>query len=576
MRKLARFIKPYWMATLLAPLLMALEVAMDLLQPQFMASMIDEGVMTGDLGHIQRVGLWMAVTTLIGLVGGVGCTVYASIASQRFGADVRDELFERIQAFSFRRLETFTTGSLVTRLTNDVTQVQMFVQMMLRILVRAPLLTIGSFVMAFAINARLALLLVVVTPLLFGVVYAVIRKGFPLFSLVQAKLDGMNTVLQENLGGIRVVKAFVRGDYERERFEGANADYMGVALRANLVMATMTPVMFLLLNASIVAALWFGGGMIGSGSLAVGELVAFMNYVTQVLFSLLTVSMMMMNVSRAKASADRIVEVLEADPGIRNAADADTRGIAAGRIEFEGVSFAYEGGKRVLRELSFAIEPGQTVAILGATGAGKSTLVGLVPRLYEATEGVVRIDGVDVRRIDLDALRGRIGFVLQQAMLFSGSIRDNIAFGRPDATMEEIEAAARAAQAHEFIERLPDGYDTMLGQRGVNLSGGQKQRISIARALLIDPPILILDDSTSAVDLGTESKIQQALKTRLAKSTVLMIAQRIATVLEADRILVLEDGRIVASGTHAELMRGSAAYREIYASQLREEDVAHA
>ncbi|WP_284646414.1 ABC transporter ATP-binding protein [Paenibacillus silviterrae] len=576
MRKLIKYVRPYWLATLLAPLLMMLEVAMDLMQPQFMASIIDEGVKTGNLGHIQQVGLWMVVTTLVGLIGGVGCTVFSSIASQRFGADVRGDLFERIQSFSFRKLEQFSTGSLITRLTNDITQVQNFVQMMLRVLVRAPLLTVGSFIMAFMINSRLALILLIVTPLLFAVLYVVIRKGFPLFSKVQARLDALNTVLQENLAGIRVVKAFVRADYEKERFGRANTDFMEMSLKANLVMATLSPVMFLLLNATIVAALWFGGNLIWSNSLQVGELVAFINYVTQVLFSLLMVAMMMMNVSRAKASADRIQEVLETDPGIGNPESPDTTGISTGHISFDKVSFAYDGNETVLKELSFDVEPGQTVAILGATGAGKTSLVHLIPRLYEATSGTVRIDGKDVRSLDLTGLRSRIGMVLQQAILFSGTIKDNIAFGKPDASMEDIVAAAKAAQAHEFITRLPDGYDTLLGQRGVNLSGGQKQRISIARALLIEPAILILDDSTSAVDLGTESKIQKALKERMSRSTCLMIAQRITSVQEADRILVLEEGRIAASGTHKELMRSSALYREIYESQLGEEDAAHA
>jgi ATP-binding cassette, subfamily B, multidrug efflux pump len=576
MRKLIKYVRPYWLATLLAPLLMMLEVAMDLMQPRFMASIIDEGVKTGNLGHIQQVGLWMVVTTLVGLIGGVGCTVFSSIASQRFGADVRGDLFERIQSFSFRKLEQFSTGSLITRLTNDITQVQNFVQMMLRVLVRAPLLTVGSFIMAFMINSRLALILLIVTPLLFAVLYVVIRKGFPLFSKVQARLDALNTVLQENLAGIRVVKAFVRADYEKERFGRANTDFMEMSLKANLVMATLSPVMFLLLNATIVAALWFGGNLIWSNSLQVGELVAFINYVTQVLFSLLMVAMMMMNVSRAKASADRIQEVLGTDPGIGNPESPDTTGISTGHISFDKVSFAYEGNETVLKELSFDVEPGQTVAILGATGAGKTSLVHLIPRLYEATSGTVRIDGKDVRSLDLTGLRSRIGMVLQQAILFSGTIKDNIAFGKPDASMEDIVAAAKAAQAHDFITKLPDGYDTLLGQRGVNLSGGQKQRISIARALLIEPAILILDDSTSAVDLGTESKIQKALKERMSRSTCLMIAQRITSVQEADRILVLEEGRIAASGTHKELMRSSALYREIYESQLGEEDAAHA
>lgn len=573
---IAKYIRPYWKAALLAPLLMMVEVYTDLLQPQLMASIVDHGVLTGDIAHIQKTGALMLGVALIGLAGGVGCTVFSSIASQQFGADVRSDLFMKVQASSFRNLERFTTGSLITRLTNDVTQVQMFVQMLLRILVRAPLLTIGSLIMAFTISVKLALILVIVTPVLFGVLFAVIRRGFPLFSQVQQKLDRLNNVLQENLSGIRVVKAFVRADYENKRFRAANDDFMHIAVKANLVMATMMPVMFLLLNASIVAALWFGGKLYWSGSLQVGELVAFTNYVTQMLFSMMMVGMMMMNVSRAKASVGRIQEVLGSQSEIRDKDGAKPHTIRAGRIAFEDVSFAYDPDEPVLQHISFTAEPGQTVAILGATGSGKSSLVSLIPRLYDVAAGRVLIDGIDVRDFPQRHLRSQIGMVLQQAVLFSGTIRDNIAFGRPDASQEEIEAAARAAQAHDFIAALADGYDTVLGQRGVNLSGGQKQRISIARALLIKPRILILDDSTSAVDLGTESRIQAALKELMQGSTCLIIAQRISSVLEADQIIVLDEGRVAAVGTHRELLATSEVYQEIYRSQLKEEDAASA
>ncbi|WP_019535756.1 ABC transporter ATP-binding protein [Paenibacillus ginsengihumi] len=573
---IAKYIRPYWKAALLAPLLMMVEVYTDLLQPQLMASIVDHGVLTGDIAHIQKTGALMLGVALIGLAGGVGCTVFSSIASQQFGADVRSDLFMKVQASSFRNLERFTTGSLITRLTNDVTQVQMFVQMLLRILVRAPLLTVGSLIMAFTISVKLALILVIVTPVLFGVLFAVIRRGFPLFSQVQQKLDRLNNVLQENLSGIRVVKAFVRADYENKRFRAANDDFMHIAVKANLVMATMMPVMFLLLNASIVAALWFGGKLYWGGSLQVGELVAFTNYVTQMLFSMMMVGMMMMNVSRAKASVGRIQEVLGSQSEIRDKDGAKPHTIRAGRIAFEDVSFAYDPDEPVLQHISFTAEPGQTVAILGATGSGKSSLVSLIPRLYDVAAGRVLIDGIDVRDFPQRHLRSQIGMVLQQAVLFSGTIRDNIAFGRPDASQEEIEAAARAAQAHDFIAALADGYDTVLGQRGVNLSGGQKQRISIARALLIKPRILILDDSTSAVDLGTESRIQAALKELMQGSTCLIIAQRISSVLEADQIIVLDEGRVAAVGTHRELLATSEVYQEIYRSQLKEEDAASA
>ncbi|WP_438447275.1 ABC transporter ATP-binding protein [Gorillibacterium sp. sgz5001074] len=578
MWKLAKYLKPYWVAALLAPLLMILEVYMDLLQPKLMAVIVDEGVLGGDFSRMREAGLLMLGTSLLGLLGGVGCAVYANIAALKFGSDVRDTLFRKVQSFSFRNLEQLDPGSLIVRLTNDVTQVQQFVQMMLRVMVRAPFLAVGSLIMAFAIHVKLALILVVVTPILALVVYVVIRTGFPMFAKVQAKLDRLNTVLRENLAGIRVVKAFVRSDFEKKRFGSANGEFMDTAVKANVVMATMSPAMFLLLNGTIVAVLWFGGNQVWGGTLAVGDLVAFINYVTQLLSSMMMVGMMMMQVSRSKASSDRINEVLTTEPDIRNGdgTDAGRCTVCNGAIEFDGVSFSYGGEDDALHDISFRVEPGQTVALLGSTGAGKSTLVNLIPRLYEATEGSVRIDGRDVREYELGDLRSRIGMVLQESILFTGTIRDNIRFGRPDATQEEVETAAKAAQAHDFIMAMPDGYDTQLGQRGVNLSGGQKQRISIARALLIRPAVLIFDDSTSAVDLGTESRIQKALREQLERCTSLIIAQRISSVMDADRILVLEDGRIAASGTHRELMQTSEVYRDICRSQNREEDVAHA
>lgn len=577
MWKLLRYVKPYWKSALLAPLLMLIEVYMDLLQPKLMASIVNDGVMAGNLLHIQKTGALMLGAAFVGLLGGMGCTIYSSIASQHFGADLREDLFLKVQSFSFRNLDRFKAGSLVTRLTNDVVQLQNLVQMALRILVRAPFLALGSLAMALTISWRLGVILAVVIPLLFAALFVVIRKGFPLFSLVQKKLDSVNTVLQENLAGIRVVKAFVRSGYERKRFGKTNDEYMETAVQASRVAALIMPIMMLLMNMSIVAVLWYGGAQVWDGSLQVGDLIAFINYVTQVLFSLLMVGMMLMNVSRAKASADRINEVLQTEPEIADRDNPDRSAVTSGKVAFEHVSFAYGSGEDewVLKDISFTAEPGQTVAILGATGSGKSSLVSLIPRLYDVTQGSVKIDGTDVRDIELKHLRSRIGMVLQESILFTGTIRDNIRFGKPDATQEEVEAAAKAAQAHDFIMKLPEGYDTLLGQRGVNLSGGQKQRISIARALLIRPQILILDDSTSAVDLGTESRIQKALKELMKQSTSFLIAQRISSVLEADKILVLEDGQIAAAGTHRELMAASPVYQDIYRSQLGKEEAVH-
>ncbi len=577
MWKLKRYLKPYWKAALLAPLLMLLEVYMDLLQPMLMASIINDGVAQGDLVLIQKTGALMVVVALIGLAGGVGCTIFSSTASLHFGADLRKDLFQKVQTFTFRNLDQLQTGSLITRLTNDVVQLQMLVQMTLRILVRAPFLALGSLIMALTISLRLGLILAVTIPILFVFLYFLIRYAFPLFSKVQKKLDAVNTVLQENLSGIRVVKAFVRSDYENSRFGRANEAYTDIAVKASRMVALNMPVMQLILNGSIVAVLWFGGLQAWSGSIRVGDLIAFINYVTQVLFSLMMVSMILMNLSRAKVSAERINEVLHTEPEIADSADAGENTIQSGRVEFDRVSFAYDSARKeyALKDVRFTAEPGQTIAILGATGSGKSTLVNLIPRLYDVTEGRVLIDGTDVRHIRLDHLRGSIGMVLQESILFTGTIRDNIRFGKPDATQEEVEAAAKAAQAHDFIVRLPEGYDTLLGQRGVNLSGGQKQRISIARALLVRPVIMILDDSTSAVDLGTESRIQTALKQLLKNSTSFIIAQRISSVMEADKILVLDEGRIVGEGTHRELIENCAVYQDIYRSQLGKEEVVH-
>ncbi|WP_046214102.1 ABC transporter ATP-binding protein [Paenibacillus wulumuqiensis] len=576
MWQLRRLLKPYWRWCILAPLLMVLEVSMDLLQPTLMASIVDEGLMKNDLTHIISTGLMMLGVALIGLLGGVGCTIFSSMASQNFGNDLRITLFEHIQTFSNRNLDQLQTGSLITRLTNDVVQLQNFVQLVLRT-IRSPLLLIGSLIMAIRISPALTLILLVSVPVLFVILYVLIRLSFPLFTKMQNRLDSVNTVLQENLSGIRVIKAFVRAGYEQQRFDRANREYTDTAIRAVRLLALNMPLMMLILNVSIVAVLWFGGMQSWKGALPVGELIAFINYVTQLLMSMLMLSSRLTMVSRAKVSADRINQVLDTRSEITDEA-ADTRGtIRNGQIEFHDVSFAYDQGEvnPVLEDIHFTARPGETVAILGATGAGKSTLVNLIPRLYEVTSGRITIDGTDIRSIPMDQLRSRIGLVMQQSILFSGTIRDNIRYGRPDATEEEVERAARMAEAHDFIASLPDGYDTLLGQRGINLSGGQKQRLSIARALLIQPKILIMDDSTSALDAVTESRIRQLLKQQLRGSTNILIAQRVSSIIDADHIVILDNGRIAAQGTHAELMHSSGIYRDIRQSQLGEEEVSY-
>jgi len=576
MRKLMKYLKPYWKATILAPLFMVLEVSMDLLQPKLMAEIVNNGVFDNDLEFILKTGGLMILVALFGLFGGVGCTVFASKASVNFAADVRKDVFDKVQTFSFKNLDQFEGGSLITRLTNDIVQLQMFVLMALRS-IRSPLLTIGSVIMVFTISVKLAIIFVLTIPILFVVLYLLIRYAFPLYSIVQQKLDKVNSVLQENLMGIRVVKAFVRNDYENTRFSRTNTDYTDMAVRATRLVSLNMPVMMIILNVSLVIILWFGAGETWNGSLQIGDLIAFINYVTQVLSAIMMIGMIMMNISRAKVSTDRVREVLDTHSDLIDHKGAESHVITSGEVMFEHVSFGYsdQSEETVLKDITFLAGAGQTVAVLGATGSGKSTLVSLIPRLYDVTAGRVLIDGKDIRHMSLEHLRTQMGVVLQQTILFSGTIRDNIRYGKPNATQEDVEKAANAACAHEFIMNMPDGYDTILGQRGVNLSGGQKQRISIARALLIRPSILILDDSTSAVDLGTESRIQKAIKELMEESTSFLIAQRISSVLEADKILVLDDGKIVAEGTHQELMRQSEVYQEIYRSQLGKEEVVY-
>ncbi|MGI5838670.1 MAG: ABC transporter ATP-binding protein [bacterium] len=573
MLKLFAYLKPYWKAAILAPLFMFVQVFADLMQPTLLAAVIDKGIPAGNVHFIMRTGLQMVGIAVIGMLGGFGGVAAASYAGMHFGAAVRQKLFGKVQEFSFADLDKFTTASLITRLTNDVLQVQMMVFMLLRMLVRAPLLGIGGTIMAVSINGRLASILLLVIPLILLVLTLVIRKGFPLFAAVQEKVDKVNSVLQENLTGIRVVKAFGRTPKENERFRTASKELRDTNVRAMRIMSLSMPLMMLLTNLSIVAIVWFGGSQVQQGEMEVGQIIAFITYMTQILFALRMVSFIFTMISRSKASADRINAVLETEAGVRDAPKAVDKIIKEGRVKFENVSFRYAGagGAPVLNQITFTAEPGEKVAILGATGAGKSTLVHLIPRLYDPTEGSIRIDGTDIREIRLASLRRQIGVVPQESILFTGSIRDNLLWGKEDATEEEITGAAKAAQVHDFIIRLPDGYSTEIGQKGVNLSGGQKQRLAIARALLKKPAILILDDSTSAVDLGTEARLQKALRELRHGTTCFIIAQRISSVRDADKIIVLEDGRVAASGTHGELLKNSAIYRDIYQSQVREE-----
>jgi ATP-binding cassette, subfamily B, multidrug efflux pump len=574
-KRLLGYLKPYWVSALLAPLLMVLEVSTDLLQPRFLQSIVDVGVAKHNQAFVLHTGLTMILVALVGVIGGAGCTVYSTIAALNFSTDVRSNLFKKIQQLSFGNLDRLGTGGLITRLTNDIDQVQEAVMMSLRILVRAPLLTVGSLILAVITSPKLSLLLLIIGPVLILLLVIINRKAYPLFTSVQERLDRVNAVVQENLAGVRVVKAFARSSHECERFESANEGLCVGTVRASSLMAVILPMLILLVDLGIVGILWFGGVSVHLGRLELGQLLAFINYLMLMLGSLMMASMMLIRVSRANASAVRIAEVLDTQPDVLDAETAAASPDLKGRVVFERVGFSYDSksGTPVLREISFSAEPGQTVAILGATGAGKSTLVNLIPRLYEVTDGRITVDGIDIRELTQDTLRRQIAVVMQDTILFSGTIRDNLRYARQDATDAEIEEAARIAQAHEFIMGFSDGYDTVLGQRGVNLSGGQKQRISIARALVARSPVLILDDCTSAVDIATERKILSALDSWSHRCTRFIIAQRIRSVVDADKVLVVEDGRLAAEGTHEELLRTSEVYQGIVQSQGNAQEV---
>ncbi|MCI8361438.1 MAG: ABC transporter ATP-binding protein [Clostridiales bacterium] len=555
---------------------MAGEVVFDLLQPRLMSSIVDDGVLNGNMRLILTTGLLMLLFTLIGGLCGVGGAAFGTVAAQNFGNDLRRDLFSRVMGLSLSQTDAFTTGSLVTRLTNDVTAVQDLVSMALRMFVRAPLSFAGGVVMALALNVNFGLVLAVALPVQLLVVGLLLSKASPLFGLVQKKLDKVNAVVQENVAGARMVKAYVREDYEEARFQKANDDLMQTSLRVQKLMAILNPILMIVMNFSVVAIILIGGFQVEAKAMQVGQVMAAVTYVTQILMSIMMVSMMFQSISRARASAARIREVLDTLPAIAGGEDGSVPA-EKGRIVFQGVSFHYgASGRPVLEGIDLDVRPGETLAILGATGAGKTTLCNLIPRFYDPTQGEILVDGRPVRDYPLDTLRSKIAFVLQKSELFSGTIADNIRWGNPDASDQQVEAAARVAQADEFIRGFKDGYQTVIGEKGASLSGGQKQRLSIARAVLRRPEILLFDDSTSALDLGTESRLREALAREMKGTTVVMVAQRVASVIHADRIIVLENGRIAASGRHEELLQTSSIYRDIYQSQVGKEAAVHA
>ena len=566
-----KYLKPYKNLAILAPIMMLLEVAAELSMPKIMTYLIEKGVGTGDISLISKTGFLMLIISIIGIIGGVGCLICAAKASQNTGTDLRKAAFEKIQEFSFHNIDTFSTPSLITRLTNDITQIQLVIMMCLRMMVRSPLLCIGSIIMAFSINAKIAFMFIAVVILLTTAVIVILKNALPKFKMVQEKLDKVNTVMRECLAGIRVVKAFVRNEYETEKFNEVNVDYKNTTISAFKIMMMMMPIMMILVNGTIIAILWFGGLQAYDGTMAVEEIMACITYLMQMMMATMMMAMNFMFISRAKISADRIKEILDTIVDIADPVDPKTPAERKGKIEYKNVAFRYKvgSGDAVLEDISFVAEPGETIGILGETGSGKSTLVNLLPRLYDVTGGQILIDDVDVRDYKITDLRQSVAVVLQETILFSGTIRDNIKWGKPDATEEEIIAAAKAAQAHDFIMNLPKQYDTELGQRGVNVSGGQKQRISIARALIQNPKIIIFDDSTSAVDSLTEKNIRLGMKETHHDCTKLIIAQRISSIRHADKILILSGGKIVAQGNHNYLMETSVDYQEIFASQMK-------
>ncbi|KZE50392.1 ABC transporter [Brevibacillus parabrevis] len=576
MRFYQKYIKKYGFVASVSMIFLTVEALCDLLQPTIMSRIIDIGVAQRDLDYVLKTGGLMLLITALGAVAATIRNLLATYVSQNFGAQLRADLFTKVQSLSFDSLNKFDRASLVTRMTNDVNQVQVFVNGMMRIFVKAPLMCIGGLFMATQLNADLAVVLAVVVPIVGLLIFLNLKIGFPFFLKVQQALDKVNGAMREYLSGVRVVKAFNRFDFEVGKFTGANEELQKKSLSAIRVMSVFSPAIMLTVNLGIVAVLWLGGLGVEQGSIQVGHIIAFTNYMTQILFSLMMISLVFNMFVRAKASAGRIGEVFAEENRMswkETAAGADEAGAEKGRIDFENVSFSYAGtnGQPVLKQVSFTCLPGETVGIIGSTGSGKSSLVGLIPRFYDVTEGTIRVDGQDVRDVEPAKLREKMAIVPQKTTLFTGTVLENIRWGKEDATEEEAIEAARMAQAHEFIAATPEGYQTRVGQGGVNFSGGQKQRLSIARALVKKPDILILDDSTSAVDVATESRIKEALKTYAKGLTCILIAQRITSVMDADKIVVLDNGAVAGIGSHETLLATCQVYQEIFLSQIGRE-----
>jgi ATP-binding cassette subfamily B multidrug efflux pump len=576
MLKLFRYLKPYWIPVLATFAVVFLQCMADLYLPTLMSDIVNKGITNGDIAFILQTGLSMLFVALGGSICAVAASYLSSHAAMGMGALIRDDIFERVSGFSLHEFDKIGTPSLVTRSTNDVTQVQMVVILMLRMMISAPIMMIGGIIMAVSKDKGLSWVIVAVIPILVAVIVTVAVRGFPLFKAIQKKIDKINLVLREGLTGIRVIRAFNRVDDEKRRFEEANLDLMTVSVKVNRMFAILIPIMMFVMNFTTIAIIWFGSVRVDRGTSNVGNMMAFLQYAMQILFSLLMASMMFIMLPRAQASAVRINEVLETVPEIVDPAsprqpDEGKKGF----VEFRNVSFSYHGAEvPAIKDISFSAKPGEVTAIIGSTGSGKSTLISLIPRFYDANSGSILVDGVDVRDMAQEDLRKRIGLVPQKAVLFSGTVADNVGYGCEGSCQDDIEEASTTAQAVEFISEMKEGYSSAIAQGGTNVSGGQKQRLSIARALVRKPEIYLFDDSFSALDFKTDAKLRAALRAKTADSTVIIVGQRVATVMDADRIIVLDEGRIVGMGTHRELYESCEVYKEIVSSQLSEEEIA--
>ncbi len=571
MIKLIKYLKgSAIICAILAPLAMCLEVAMDILQPTLLSNIIDIGVANGDLNYVLSIGIKMILAAIVGLIAGASCSFFAAVASMKLGEGIRGGLFEKIQTLSFLELDRLKTSSLITRLTNDVTQLQMMMNMALRMMVRAPLTAIGGLIMATILSPRLASIFLVALPIILVAIIFILRKSLPMFISVQQKIDNINSVMRESILGVKVIKAFAIEETQSKRFIESNDNLTNASIASQNMNLILWPIATLIMNLTVVAVLWFGGNMVNVGDMEVGKIMAFINYLLQIMGSVVMVINIMIVFSRAKASANRINEVFETESSIKNK-DKCVK-VDNFDIEFRNVSFKYnEHSENVLENISFSVKQGETIGIIGPTGCGKSSLVNLIPRLYDVTKGEILIGGENVKNLDIDQLRENIGIVLQENILFGGTIESNLKFGNENADESNMENSVKDAQAYEFIINKSNKYQSEVEQRGKNLSGGQKQRLSIARTLIRNPKIFIMDDSSSALDMETEAKLQASIKNRMKDSTVIVIAQRISGVMDADKIIVIDDGKISDIGRHEELLRRNEIYRSVAVSQLGEE-----